>query len=210
MVASLSTAILLAHRLPDRLRHGAAAAALAAACDDAGHRAVLDLVPYPHLCVDEHPAARRHAEQGADASAASSTSRWRGSRPIPRCISASSTPTFRSWCCRSMRRWRRSTVVAGGRCRPRLLAHEGVLAGDAPAAAAGNRRRAAALLHSYHRRIRNPDLLAGSDPSMIGQTLWPEFFTNKDWPAASALGCGAAVRAAGAAADLRESATQAS
>src|SRR3981081_2490671 len=27
-----------------------------------------------------------------------------------------------------------------------------------------------------------PDLLAGSDSFMIGQTLWLEFFTNKDWP----------------------------
>src|ERR1700709_1407224 len=31
-----------------------------------------------------------------------------------------------------------------------------------------------------------PDLLAGSDSLMIGQTLWLEFFTNKDWPVASA------------------------
>ena len=32
-----------------------------------------------------------------------------------------------------------------------------------------------------------PDLLAGSDRMMIGQTLWLEFFTNKDWPQASAI-----------------------
>jgi putrescine transport system permease protein len=31
-----------------------------------------------------------------------------------------------------------------------------------------------------------PDLLAGSDALMIGQTLWLEFFTNKDWPVAAA------------------------
>jgi putrescine transport system permease protein len=31
-----------------------------------------------------------------------------------------------------------------------------------------------------------PDLLAGSQSLMIGQTLWLEFFTNKDWPVASA------------------------
>jgi putrescine transport system permease protein len=31
-----------------------------------------------------------------------------------------------------------------------------------------------------------PDLLAGSDSLMVGQTLWLEFFTNKDWPVASA------------------------
>ncbi len=32
-----------------------------------------------------------------------------------------------------------------------------------------------------------PDLLAGSDRMMIGQTLWLEFFTNKAWPVASAI-----------------------
>jgi putrescine transport system permease protein len=32
-----------------------------------------------------------------------------------------------------------------------------------------------------------PDLLAGSESMMIGQTLWLEFFTNRDWPLASAL-----------------------
>jgi putrescine transport system permease protein len=31
-----------------------------------------------------------------------------------------------------------------------------------------------------------PDLLAGSNSMMIGQTLWLEFFNNKDWPVASA------------------------
>jgi len=32
-----------------------------------------------------------------------------------------------------------------------------------------------------------PDLLGGSRSLMIGQTLWLEFFSNKDWPVASAL-----------------------
>jgi putrescine transport system permease protein len=32
-----------------------------------------------------------------------------------------------------------------------------------------------------------PDLLAGSQSAMIGQTLWAEFFTNRDWPVASAI-----------------------
>ena len=44
-----------------------------------------------------------------------------------------------------------------------------------------------------------PDLLAGSNSLMIGQTLWLEFFTNKDWPVAAAR-CGRAAGAAGAAA----------
>jgi len=32
-----------------------------------------------------------------------------------------------------------------------------------------------------------PDLLGGSQSPMIGQTIWTEFFSNKDWPAASAV-----------------------
>jgi putrescine transport system permease protein len=32
-----------------------------------------------------------------------------------------------------------------------------------------------------------PDLLGGSDTLMIGQTLWTEFFNNRDWPVASAV-----------------------
>jgi putrescine transport system permease protein len=32
-----------------------------------------------------------------------------------------------------------------------------------------------------------PDLLGSSSTSMIGQTLWTEFFGNRDWPVASAL-----------------------
>jgi putrescine transport system permease protein len=32
-----------------------------------------------------------------------------------------------------------------------------------------------------------PDLLGGSDSMMIGQTLWVEFFGNRDWPVAAAL-----------------------
>jgi putrescine transport system permease protein len=32
-----------------------------------------------------------------------------------------------------------------------------------------------------------PDLLGGSETLMIGQTLWHEFFANRDWPVASAI-----------------------
>jgi putrescine transport system permease protein len=32
-----------------------------------------------------------------------------------------------------------------------------------------------------------PDLLGGSETLMIGQTLWTEFFANRDWPVASAV-----------------------
>jgi putrescine transport system permease protein len=32
-----------------------------------------------------------------------------------------------------------------------------------------------------------PDLLGGSQSPMIGQTIWMEFFSNRDWPVASAV-----------------------
>jgi putrescine transport system permease protein len=32
-----------------------------------------------------------------------------------------------------------------------------------------------------------PDLLGSSETMMIGQTLWVEFFSNRDWPLASAV-----------------------
>jgi putrescine transport system permease protein len=32
-----------------------------------------------------------------------------------------------------------------------------------------------------------PDLLGGSETLMIGRTLWAEFFSNRDWPLASAV-----------------------
>ena len=32
-----------------------------------------------------------------------------------------------------------------------------------------------------------PDLLGGSETLMIGRTLWNDFFSNRDWPAASAV-----------------------
>jgi putrescine transport system permease protein len=35
-----------------------------------------------------------------------------------------------------------------------------------------------------------PDLLGGPDALMIGKVLWTEFFTNRDWPMASALATG--------------------
>ena len=38
-----------------------------------------------------------------------------------------------------------------------------------------------------YREFVIPDLLGGSSTVMIGQTLWTEFFANRDWPTASAV-----------------------
>ena len=32
-----------------------------------------------------------------------------------------------------------------------------------------------------------PDILGGAQTSMIGRTIWLEFFNNRDWPIASAV-----------------------
>ncbi len=32
-----------------------------------------------------------------------------------------------------------------------------------------------------------PDLLGGSDTLMLGRQVWTEFFSNRDWPLASAI-----------------------
>ena len=45
----------------------------------------------------------------------------------------------------------------------------------------------AALLHPDRRRIRDPGSARWSETLMIGQTLWTEFFSNRDWPVASAI-----------------------
>src|SRR5882757_1926218 len=142
-------------RLPDRLRHGAAAAALASHRDDAGNRAVLDLVPDPHLCLDQHFAARRPAQQGAAgvayhlSAAGVALDRQRDvSRhrlflfavhdPAALCDAGENGPG-----------------AARGRCRSRRLAAAGILAGDGSAVAAGRRSRGAALLHPDRRRVRD-------------------------------------------------------
>ena len=64
-----------AHRLSHRLRHGACAEALAADAADAGHPAVLDLVPDPRLFVDRHPQEGGPAQPVPALDSGSSTSR---------------------------------------------------------------------------------------------------------------------------------------
>ena len=62
----------------------------------------------------------------------------------------------------------------------------GVLAGDVSAVLAGVGAGALLCFIPIVGEFVIPDLLAGSGSMMIGQTLWLEFFTNKDWPVAAA------------------------
>ena len=175
-------------RLSDRLRHGARAAALAAASVHADRAAVLDVVPDPRLCLDDDPATRRLAQPGA---ARARHRRCAAGVDLDRhrdLSSASSIPICRSWCCRSTprsRRWTRpcsrpppiSAARAGrrsgwSRCRWRCREL--------------SRVRSSAFIPIVGEFVI-PDLLGGSDAMMIGQTLWTEFFSNRDWPAASAV-----------------------
>ena len=105
-----------------------------------------------------------------------------------RSISASSIPTCRSWCCRSTQpreAWttrcsRRRPTSAAGRCTAFWqvtfpLSLPGVIAG------------CMLVFIPAVGEFVIPDLLGGSDTLMIGKTLWDEFFTNRDWPLASAV-----------------------
>ena len=56
----------VADGLSDRLRNGARARATSRIAGRAGHPAVLDELPDPHLCVDGDPEARRLLESGPD------------------------------------------------------------------------------------------------------------------------------------------------
>ena len=62
VIAAISTVLALLVGYPDRLRHGARAGVAAPDAADAGHPAVLDLVPDPRLCLDRHPEARGPAQ----------------------------------------------------------------------------------------------------------------------------------------------------
>ena len=62
-----------------------------------------------------------------------------------------------------------------------------VLAGDAAAVDQGVIAGALLCFIPIVGEFVIPDLLGGSETQMIGQTLWTEFFANKDWPVASAI-----------------------
>src|SRR5882757_5556323 len=142
-------------RLPARLWRVARAAALATDAVHAGGAAVLDLVPDPHLCLDQHSPARRSVEPGAGRAA--------------HCRRAASVAVDRYG-----RLYRHHLFLSavhgaadlrhagadgreldrGGR-RSRLPLVEGVLAGAAAAGASRRDRGGVALLHPHRRRIRH-------------------------------------------------------
>ncbi len=68
-VGAVSTAILLALGYPMAYGIAQQPAPLAGAAGDGGGAAVLDLVPHPRLCLDQHPAARRPVQRPADGAA---------------------------------------------------------------------------------------------------------------------------------------------
>jgi putrescine transport system permease protein len=143
-------------------------------------------VPDPRLRLDRHPQARRPAEPVLQWTCVIDEPLQIMNTNTPS-ISASSIPTCPSWCCRFMRALEKLDVLAAGGgedlgCPPWAfwkitvpLSLPGVIAGCflvfIPAVG----------------EFVIPDLLGGSDTLMIGKTLWEEFFSNRDWPVASAV-----------------------
>jgi len=97
------------------------------------------------------------------------------------------TRIFPSWCCRFMRRWKARRYAARGRRGSRVPAMESPSHHYGAAVAARQSWPRAALFHPIMGEFVIPDLLGSSETAMIGQTLWMEFFANRDWPVASAL-----------------------
>jgi len=182
------------YRLPHRLRM-ARLPQRGRRRDDAGDRSILDFVY----------SASMHGSTSCSMMVCStkSCSRciWSGARGVAvhdsACISACLfylpfmiLPLYATSLKWSRRCWRRKRFGSSPR--------QAVLAGDVSAVLAGRRRWGIAVLHSDRREFVIPDLLAGSIPLMIGQTLWLEVFTNKDGRCFGG-GRGAAAAAGGAA-----------
>ena len=187
-IALVSTAILLLLGFPDRLRHGARAAALAGRAVHADRAAVLDVVPDPRLCLDDDPPARRTAQSGAARCfgivdtppvwISTDTAIFIGIvytylpfmvLPIYATLERMDETLLEAAADLGCPRWKAFWLVTVP------LALPGVIAGSL------------LCFIPIVGEFVIPDLLGGSGAMMIGQTLWLEFFSNRDWPAASAV-----------------------
>ncbi len=155
VVAAVSTSILLLIGYPIAYGMARLPQALAAGRDDARHRSLLDLVFDPHLCLDQHPAARRPAQQdpaGAASGLGAGGVALHRQRDVSRhrlFLSAVHDPPA---LCDARQN---GAGAAGGGSRSRLFAAAGVLAGDLSAVIAGRRRGRVVVLHPDRRRIRD-------------------------------------------------------
>jgi len=90
VVAAVSTSILLGIGYPIAYGMARLPKAWQGRGDDARHRPVLDFVFDPHLCLDQHPAARTACSTKSCSRCIWCQCRWCGSPPTARCIWASS------------------------------------------------------------------------------------------------------------------------
>ena len=156
--AFFSTLICLAIGYPDGLRHRPHLEEHAEHPAAHHHFAVLDLVPAARLCARGHHPRDRPAQLRRCSGSGSSTIRCRSCTPPSRCISASSTPICRSWCCRCSRRWR-SWITPCSRPPADLGSPpwRAFLDVTLPLVHARHHRRLHAGVHPRDRRVRHPD-----------------------------------------------------
>ena len=154
-IAAFSTLYAPRHRLSDRLRHDAHAAAGAGGSGPAGHPAVLDFVSHPHLCLDEHPAARRPAQSAvAGAHIVREPPVWLSTNTAVYIgIVYSYLPFMVLPLYATLEKL--DEIAPRSRRRSRLPALEDVLARNSAAVGAGRGRWRAAVLHSDRRRVRH-------------------------------------------------------
>ena len=152
-----------------------------------GRAAVLDIVPDPHLCLDQYPPARRPAEPGpACLGIVDEPPAWLSTDtaiyigivysylpfmvlPIYATLEKMDETLIEAAADLGCPRWKAFWLVT------LPLSLPGVIAG------------ALLCFIPIVGEFVIPDLLGSSQTMMIGQTLWTEFFANKDWPVASAV-----------------------
>ncbi len=174
-------------RLSDRLWHGARAGLAPADAADAGHPAVLDLVPDPRLRLDRHPqaggpaqpapAALRHHRQPLII-LNTHTAIFIG-------IVYSYLPFMILPLYSSLEKMDYSLIEAAQDlgCRPISAFWKITFPLSLPGVIAG----CMLVFIPAVGEFVIPDLLGGSQTLMIGKTLWNEFFANRDWPVSSAV-----------------------
>ena len=153
----------------------------------ADRAAVLDLVPDPGLRLDDHPAARRALNQALLALGIVDTAPvWLSTdTAIYIGIVYSYLPFMVLPLYATLERMDESLLEAAADLgAPRWKAFWLV---TVPLAMPGAIAGATLCFIPIVGEFVIPDLLGGSESLMIGQTLWTEFFSNRDWPAASAV-----------------------
>ncbi|WP_323688569.1 ABC transporter permease [Rhizobium sp. AN83] len=177
----------------DRLSHGSCHGAFAVIhppdAGDAGHPAVLDLVPDPRLRLDRYSEARRSADGAVPMARFSGPDQqvniFRTETAIFIGIVYSYLPFMVLPLYSALEKFDNTLLEAAADlgCPPWKAFWKITFPLSLPGVVAGSMICFIPITGEFV----IPDLLGGAQTLMIGKTLWTEFFGNRDWPLASAV-----------------------